>query len=372
MEELILALSSRDIEVGLMITQEITLGNYLKSVARGGNPLDYRRHPDIRFVENLTIHLAPLRWEGDPAYKRRKNILRKAGFKFRAYIKKFGKPDLIFHHGIFDYTYITRYLSEKFNIPYWFKEHSSYITAERFPCANDFENPESLKDFVQKAGRRFAASGFYAEKMSAVFSAPFEVLHNALTDHYFNHEPVLRNVDTFVFLNVAIMVPIKNQQLIVRAFAKAFVDGNLPCKLIIAGDGNLHETLEALCAQLGISGKVQILKFQNRAGIKNLFSQSHAFVLASDLETFGVVLIEAMGYGLPVISSRIPGPMELVDDRNGLFFTPGDVDDLAKAMKTMYEQYDQYDQVAIKKDITARFGPDSVVEILLNHSLFAR
>jgi len=371
MEELILSLGSRNIEVGNLISQEITAGNYLKALFRGPDALNYRRNPDIRFVENLTIHVLPLRWQKNPVAKRLQNILRVTERKFKDYIEKRGKPDLIFHHGIFDYTYITRHLAAKFDIPYWYKEHSSYINAEHFPCSNDFETPEKLKEFVRHSGRRFAASAFYAEKMGAVFSAPFEVLHNVLTDQHFSHELENRDTHSFLFLNVAIMLPAKNQQLIVRAFAKAFGASCPECKLAIAGDGNLHSTLQALCQELGISEKVQILKFQNRSEIKTLLSKSHAFVLASDLETFGVVLIEAMGFGMPVISSRIPGPMELVNDKNGLFFEPGNVDELAEAMKTMVQQYHQFDQNAIKDQIVREYGPDSVVQILLDHPLFS-
>jgi len=78
-----------------------------------------------------------------------------------------------------------------------------------------------------------------------------------------------------------------------------------------------------------------------------------------------------MGFGMPVISSRIPGPMELVNDKNGLFFEPGNVDELAEAMKTMVQQYHQFDQNAIKDQIVREYGPDSVVQILLDHPLFS-
>lgn len=353
-----------------MISEEVTLGNYLRWRLRGKKILNYRRHPFITVVKNLTIHFGPIRWSRDPISMRRDNILRNSRHRFASYIKAHGKPDIIYHHGIFDYTYITRYLTAQFALPYWFKEHSSFIEKNHFPCANDFEAPDDLINFVQGAGRRFAASTFYTGKMGEIFGVPFEVMHNALNDAHFMRQPASASKRPFVFVNIALMTPAKNQQLIIRAFARAFGSPDDDIRLIIAGDGNLHEALETLSHDLTVSDRVSILNFQNRNEIQNLLTKSHVFILSSKLETFGVVLIEAMASGLPVISSRIPGPMDIVNEENGIFFEMGNTDGLAEAMKTMYANYERYDRQAICDAVKVRYGPDSAIQTLLDHPLF--
>lgn len=370
MEEFILALNSRGIKTANLLSEEVTLGNYLRLKLSGKNVFNYRRHPDIAMVDNLTIHTWPLRWSRDARKRRLSNILQKAKKQMAQYIAREGKPDLLFHHGIFDYTYITRELSQHFDIPYWYKEHSSYINEGHYPCTNDFESAENLRQFVQGAGRRFAPSGAYCDKLSKVFDAPFEVLHNYLNDDYFNGGIIHQKEKPFTFLNVAVMTPAKNQQLILTAFAQLLELKNVDARLIIAGDGALRQKLLNLCAQLGISEKVDILTYQNRASIRRLLDESQCFVLASQLETFGLVLVEAMARGLPVISSRIPGPMEVVNERNGIFFQPDDAYDLTRAMEEMLVRHTQYDRECISAEAKANYGPDTLNRILLNHPLF--
>lgn len=370
MEEFILALVSRGVKVGNLLTGELTMGNYLRKRIRGESGMHYRRHPEIRMIDNLCVHPLPLRWSRDIKARRRSNILAKAHAQVKAYIEEEGTPDFIFHHGIFDYTYITRFLSVRFGIPYWFKEHSSQIEADRLPCNNDFETPESLREFVRGAHARFAPSAAYCHKLANIFGAPFDLMYNYLNDGYYALPLAPRKEKPFIFLNVAVMTPVKNQQLILRAFAKALKDQELDARLIIAGDGTLRDQLQDLANELRISEKVEILTFQNRNAIRTLFDRSHAFVLSSQLETFGLVLVEAMSRGIPVISSRIPGPVSLVNDKNGLLFEPGDSDDLAKTMCEMMDTYSRYDRHAIREAARFQFGPDHLIEVLTKYHTF--
>lgn len=370
MEEFILALISRGVKVGNLLSGEITIGNYLRKRLRGQPAMTYRRHPDIRMVDNLCVYRWPLRWSKNVTDARHTQILAKAQTAMARYIEEEGRPDLIFHHGIFDYTYLTRFLSTHFQIPYWYKEHSSYIEKGHLPCNNDFETPESLRAFVQGAEVRFAPSSAYCEKLAEAFDAPFEVLHNYLNDDYFKGELPQPTPAPFVFLNVAVMTPAKNQQLIIRAFAKAIENDAMDARLVIAGDGTLRAKLQELATELGVTQRVDILTFQSRSAIRALFDQSHAFVLSSQLETFGLVLVEAMARGLPVISSRIPGPLSLVRDANGLLFDPDDAADLAKALQRIYASYDQYDRESIRHSARAQFGPDHLIDTLTRHPRF--
>ncbi len=367
MEEFILALNSRGIKTGNLLSEEVTLGNYLRLTLSGKKVLTYRRHPDIAMVDNLTIHTWPLRWSNDPRKRRLSNILQKAKKQMAQYISREGKPDLLFHHGIFDYTYITRELSQYFDIPYWYKEHSSYINEGHYPCTNDFETADNLTKFVKGASRRFAPSSAYCEKLSKIFDAPFEVLHNYLNDDHFNGGLIHQKEKPFTFLNVAVMTPAKNQQLILNAFALLLEHKEVDARLIIAGDGALRQKLLELCEQLGITSKVEILTYQNRASIRQLLDDSQCFVLASQLETFGLVLVEAMARGLPVISSRIPGPMDVVNENNGIFFQPDDAADLARTMKEMLVRHKDYDRQNISAEARANYGPDTLKRILLDH-----
>ncbi|MEM4306328.1 MAG: glycosyltransferase family 4 protein, partial [Candidatus Caldarchaeum sp.] len=71
--------------------------------------------------------------------------------------------------------------------------------------------------------------------------------------------------------------------------------------------------------------------------LNKFFSAADCFVFASLEESFGIVLLEAMLYGLPVVSTRTWGPSEIVvDGETGLLYKPGDSAGLADALMRVY------------------------------------
>ncbi len=355
----LLALQSRGCKCAIMLNGETTFGNYVKAGFDKSKLLNFRRRDDITFIENLAVHKRPLRYSRDPISERKGNILSASVKNFKAYISAHGKPDVIFHHGIFDYTYISQDLSEKFGIPIWYMENSPNIEEGVFPCANPFDTDEDRKKFVKNVERRFAVTSAYVEKMERIFQAPFELVPNVITDDFFVSDPEPRTTKPFTFCNVAIMDSRKRQDLIIEAFAEAF-GGDDNYRLVIAGDGKLKQSLIDLAEKLGVSAQVDVPGYLNRDEVKDLLDRSNVFVLASRAETFGVVVIEAMARGIPAISSDIDGTREIINSTNGILFEEGSKKGLTEALRQLVSNYDIYDPKKIVEDVKSRFGPDAV------------
>src|SRR5690554_373211 len=363
-EHQILALQSRGFKCAVLLSGEATLGNFAARLFDKSAFLKFRKRQDIRYIENLTIHKIPLRMYSFPERQRKKNVLRNAQNSLEKYISIHGKPDLIFHHGVFDYCYLTSHIRNVFNLPVWYMENSPNLSEAKFPCANSFDSMKTQKEFAQNADRRFAVTDAYVQRMTELFEVPFEYCPNVITDDFFIEPSTVRkSEDSFQFINVAILDKRKNQKLILEAFTKKFKD-NPKFKLVIAGDGKLLEPLRQQAKSLGISDQCQILGFQSREKIIELLDESHCFVLSSHSETFGVVIIEAMARGLPAISSRIDGPTEIINDMNGYLFEPDNANDLAEKMSEMVENYDTFDSEHIIDSVKQRFGPDAVKNAL--------
>jgi glycosyltransferase involved in cell wall biosynthesis len=131
-------------------------------------------------------------------------------------------------------------------------------------------------------------------------------------------------------INVGRLIEQKDQQTLIRAFAK--VRSRRVCRLIILGEGEKRATLAALAERLGVGSDVLMPGF-----VTNPYSwmrKSALFVLSSKFEGLPTVLIEAMQCGTPVISTDCPsGPAEILENgRWGKLFAPGDVDALARAI----------------------------------------
>ena len=102
--------------------------------------------------------------------------------------------------------------------------------------------------------------------------------------------------------------------------------------LTIAGDGDLRGEYEKLARDLGVSGPVKFYGRPTDDELKDLYRRSDFLVLPSTNghEAFGIVLLEAMASGLPVVASRLPGVRTVfTDGREGFLAKPGDAADLA-------------------------------------------
>lgn len=111
------------------------------------------------------------------------------------------------------------------------------------------------------------------------------------------------------------------------------IDSRLPY-LLIAGDGPLDHSLRSQAESLGITRRVIWLGWQNDPDV--FYNLADIFVCSSRHETLGNVILEAWAHNLPVISTRAPGPMELIKEgENGILAECRDPKNLAAAIKAV-------------------------------------
>ncbi|MDI6703408.1 MAG: glycosyltransferase [bacterium] len=170
--------------------------------------------------------------------------------------------------------------------------------------------------------------GVPEEKLQAIYNPVVdkEIFSQQLED--VNH-PWFQKGET-VILSVGRIVEQKGYPYLIRAFAK--VRKRLDAKLVILGEGEDLQRLKMLAKEVSIDDSVDFVGFQ-----KNPFKYMYraaCFVLSSLWEGHGLVLIEAMACGTPVISTRCPyGPEEIITDGvNGLLVPVRDEVALAKAI----------------------------------------
>lgn len=127
----------------------------------------------------------------------------------------------------------------------------------------------------------------------------------------------LPHQDGFVVLYVGRRSPEKNLEFLIRVFHSLSVR-NPSVSLWLAGDGPSAEPLKALAASLGIANKEHLPHAQLAA----VYRRADVFVLPSFFETLGMVCVEAMRFGKPLlVSDGIVSCRELVDEgRNGFVF----------------------------------------------------
>ncbi len=154
--------------------------------------------------------------------------------------------------------------------------------------------------------------------------------------------------DKLNIINVSrIALPVKGQDILIRALNECRERGvRFNCSFVgAAANRESLNALKQLAAELRLEEKIKFLG--NRHDIPELLSQADLFILSSRYEGFGLVIIEAMAAGLPVIAGNIHGPKELITDGiNGVLFESENHIDLADKICDLYENRDKMPEIS--------------------------
>lgn len=280
---------------------------------------------------------------------------------YKKAVKTFGKPDVIHAH-FYSIAAIASVLKKKFKIPFFVTEHSSKL------CKNILNISKLDIKLAKKAYRD-------ADKIIAVSSVFAQTLRNnfgiepiAIPDvvdvsdfQYFKRE----EKDKFTFVSVGNLIPRKGFDLLIRAFTKAFKN-DAHVFLNIVGDGPEKNNLQEIVNQCDMKSQITFCGAMGRDKIKYVYQNCDAFVLASKSETFGVVYIEAMASGMPVIATSCGGPEDFVNEQNGYLVPVDDETALVDALIKMRENAKAFNGLEISDLCTEKFSPENIGKQLKN------
>ena len=146
--------------------------------------------------------------------------------------------------------------------------------------------------------------------------------------------------DEWVVGNVGRLHADKDQATLLKGFAQALAHLPAESRLAILGSGRLEHDLKALARELGIADHVLFLGQVPDA--RRYFRAFNVFALSSDHEPFGMVLLEAMAAGVPLLATACGGAKEVVEGV-GILFPLGDAEHLAQGLQHLAAM-DQHQQ----------------------------
>lgn len=169
--------------------------------------------------------------------------------------------------------------------------------------------------------------------------------------------------DAWVVGNVGRLHPDKDQATLIRGFALALPQLPSGSLLVIIGSGRLEVSLKALAAELGVAEQVRFLG--QVANARRYFKAFDLFALTSDHEPFGMVLLEAMAAGVPVIASDCGGAPEVVGNY-GEVFKLGGAEDLVRALLMSHRNIQKSTSYSLAAILDGQFSDTSVCRVFFS------
>ncbi|RQN07900.1 glycosyltransferase family 4 protein [Clostridium butyricum] len=281
---------------------------------------------------------------------------------YKEIVEKEGKIDIIHAHSALWGGISAQYISNKYNIPLVLTEHSSLKYARYVK--------ESYKKYIYKAYDKadalIAVGNGLKNEMKNYTNNDIKVIHNMVDLKKFNLDIKLseknNSEDTFNMFSCAFLEEGKGMENLIEAFYLAFKSKD--AILRIGGDGSLREKLEGMIKELGMENQIFLLGALSREDVAKEMKNCKCFALASEHETFGVVYIEALACGKPVIGTYNGGADDIIKDYNGIIIEKKDVEKLKDALVKMKNEYKTYDKNEIREKTILSYSENVLVEKL--------
>lgn len=200
---------------------------------------------------------------------------------------------------------------------------------------------------------------FSGKKQSQSFIIP-----NVIdTDLFYYRPPAENNLFTFVSINN--WNPMKNPFVLIEAFAELYKN-NKQIRLILGGAGSLMNEMLAMVARLELNDVITFKPNLSKSEVADTLSLANAYVQSSNYETFSVICAEALACGVPVIVSKMGGPLDFVDQKNGILVDDLSICSWTEALETMLVKRNDFDGKKIANEAAQRFNKSTVGKAYFN------
>ena len=201
------------------------------------------------------------------------------------------------------------------------------------------------------------------------YSDKFVIIRNGADSSVFYQDNTIKKEEVLSHLGVSKgcekvvcfvgkLTPMKNVEALLKA-AVYYEETNVVT--LIAGDGELREKLEDMSKKLGLKNIV-FLGNQPHDVLKNIYNIADCSLILSKREAFGLVAIEAMMCGAPLIASNHGALPEFVTEDVGILVDSDNPKMIAESVQSILKGYKKFDRHHISKTITVKFSQDSIIE----------
>ncbi len=212
------------------------------------------------------------------------------------------------HHPLIPKQYLKDY-SRK----YFIKDRIAWMVKNFF-----WQFPSSLKKTVKYSDHIWCMNSSVPEKLN--IEQEKYIIHPSVASEDFYRKDEIPLKSDFTVISVGRFVPLKGFDLTIRSFAR-FLHGlsdenRKKCKLLLVGTGEQRSLYQSLIERYSMENFIQIIEWVDRAALMRLYETSSVFLFPSH-EGAGMVIPEALSFGLPVVCIQNEGPGEFITHECG-------------------------------------------------------
>lgn len=273
-----------------------------------------------------------------------------------------GRPDVIHAHNVFPAGIAASKLTASRNVPYVITEHmTAYLRGQYSPV----ELAAAIK-VMDRAKTVIAVSTLQAEALP-IPTDRVTVVPNVVDVHAFRLRPESAAARGTV-LCIGKLTRHKRMDLMLRAYAGLPAELRRQHPLRILGSGPERSSLTSLAASLGLRPEVMCGQ-RSRSEVVAEMSRAAVLVSTSEVETFGVTMIEALAAGVPFLATDSGGPRDFAEPGLGRLVAPPRAIELDGALtralaEVLQAPADPAADRARRETAVARFGPRAVASTL--------
>lgn len=280
---------------------------------------------------------------------------------YKEIVKKEGKVDIIHAQSSLWGGISASYIAKKYNIPLVITEHSSI---KRGKYVRESYYKRIVDSYKSADAIIVVGNGLKNEIEELTNRRDIKVIGNLVDLSLFDIRDIKDNKDEFIFFSLAFLEGEKGFDTLIKSFSRKFK--NKKARLIIGGDGSQREWLEGIAKSENIESQVTFVGALSREEVSKYMNKCDAFVLASRYETFGVVYIEALASGKPVIGTFNGGAEGIINENVGILTEIDNVDKLSDAMEYIEKNYKKYNKESLRIYCTQKFSSNVIINKIIN------
>jgi glycosyltransferase involved in cell wall biosynthesis len=268
-------------------------------------------------------------------------------------------PDLIHSHLSYPAGFLGTLLQKRINIPVVITEHSRITNYFRSPL-----HKLCIFYTLKNAASFISVSNALKAEITSVYPRPVKVIYNIVDTNKFRLSSTVH--DNLINIGFLGGLGNNNKGLDLLLKAASLLDHNRYF-FHIGGQGKMLGDYIRMADEYGVSENCKFYGAIPMEKITDFYSYLDIFILPSRYETFGIVLIEAMASGIPVISTRCGGPEEIVTGSTGILVEKDNFEELAKAITIMSDNLKSYNKGSIRKYAEETFGKQVFIDAITSY-----